>query len=120
VVKLEQQLDYPSYFDENVNRLLHIHVFHGDDMFSKFQFKAGKYNSMSLPVTSGDEAKPEETTKATATTVTTANATITTTTTMNMDASLAKFYALKMALEGNRIPGAQLVQLLNQLAAYKT
>ena len=44
VTKLEEYLDYPSHYEKNINKILHIHVFHGDDMFSKFQFKAGKYD----------------------------------------------------------------------------
>lgn len=46
VIKLFDQLDYPSYYSNNINTMLHIHVFHGDDMFSKFQFKAGKYDNI--------------------------------------------------------------------------
>jgi hypothetical protein len=46
VVKLEDMLDYPSYFDGNINKMIHIHVFHGDDLFSKFEFKANKYDQM--------------------------------------------------------------------------
>lgn len=46
VVKLDEYLDYPSHYDKNVNKILHIHVFHGDEMFSKFQYKAGKYDQI--------------------------------------------------------------------------
>ena len=48
VVKLEGLLDYGSGNTESVHSKLHIHVFHGGDMFSKFMFKAGKYNSMNV------------------------------------------------------------------------
>jgi hypothetical protein len=46
VIKLEDNLDYPSYYDNSVFKVLHIHVFHGDSMFSKFQFKLGAYDKM--------------------------------------------------------------------------
>ena len=48
VVKLEDLLDFPSANNEIVNRKLHIHVFHGDNLFSKFAFDAGKYKDMNL------------------------------------------------------------------------
>ena len=70
VVKLHDHLDYPSYFSNNINTMLHIHVFHGDDMFSKFQFKAGKYDNLNP---------------------------------YNENTNIAKFYSLKMALEGKRL-----------------
>jgi hypothetical protein len=78
VVKLEEHLDYPSYFTANIFSILHIHVFHGDDMFSKFQFKAGKYNDMN----------PDK-----------------------ENINISKYYSLKMALEGKRLPENKLVQL---------
>jgi hypothetical protein len=49
VVKLEQHIDFPSGNLESVHKMIHIHVFHGDDMFSKFQFKAGRYDKMEIP-----------------------------------------------------------------------
>jgi hypothetical protein len=48
VVKLEDLLDFPSANNEIVNRKLHIHVFHGDNLFSKFAFKVGKYDKMKV------------------------------------------------------------------------
>jgi hypothetical protein len=79
VIKLEEHLDYPSYYGENINKMLHIHVFHGDSLFSKFQFKAGKYDAL-------DANK--------------------------YDTNIAKYYALKMALEGKRIAPVELFKLL--------
>jgi hypothetical protein len=52
VVKLDKQIDFPSYFDEDIAKVLHIHVFHGSSMFSKFDFKEGKYNNMKYNVSS--------------------------------------------------------------------
>lgn len=43
-IKLNTLIDYPAFNDDSVFDILHIHVFHGDDLFSKFDFKAGKYN----------------------------------------------------------------------------
>ena len=55
VVKQTELLDYPSGNSHPASRVLHIHVFHGDDMFSKFAFKMGKYDGMN--VTASDEIK---------------------------------------------------------------
>lgn len=49
VVKIESLLDYPSGNILSIFKVLHIHVFHGDDMFSKFMFKAGRYDNLELP-----------------------------------------------------------------------
>lgn len=48
VVKLDNLIDFPSANDEDINRKIHIHVFHGDNMFSKFAFKVGKYDNMNV------------------------------------------------------------------------
>lgn len=81
IVKLSNQLDYPAYFSDVVTRMLHIHVFHGDTMFSKFQFKDGKYDQIDYN---------------------------------NFNTSQAKYYALKMALEGKRNTPNQLYGLFLQ------
>lgn len=64
IVKLFEYLDYPSHYNSDVNNIIHIHIFHGifflfflklkfkfefkgSDMFSKFEFKAGKYDKIS-------------------------------------------------------------------------
>ena len=76
IVKLEHQLDYPSYKSDEVTSMLH--VYHGDSMFSKFKFKAGKYDKNNYS---------------------------------NFNTRQAKFYALKMALEGKRNTPNQLYDL---------
>lgn len=43
LVKLENHLDYPSGNNHSIYNMIHIHVFHGDNLFSKFVFKMGKY-----------------------------------------------------------------------------
>ena len=48
VVPLPDLIDFPSGNSESVFTKLHIHVFHGEDMFSKFMFKAGKYDNMTV------------------------------------------------------------------------
>lgn len=78
IVKLEHQLDYQSYRSDEVTNMLHIHVYHGDKMFSKFKFKEGKYDD--------EDYK-------------------------NYNTSQAKFYALKMAIEGKRNNPNQLYDL---------
>lgn len=55
VLKLEDHLDYPSGNTHSIHKVLNIHVFHGDDMFSKFAFKMGKYDNMNT--TESDEIK---------------------------------------------------------------
>jgi hypothetical protein len=55
VVKLENQLDFPSGNANSIHKVINIHVFHGSSMFSKFAFKAGKYDSMNA--TDSDEIK---------------------------------------------------------------
>jgi hypothetical protein len=76
VIQLPNLIDYPSGNVEPIRSKLHIHVFHGDDMFSKFVFKMGRYDNMTVS---------------------------------NENATLVKYYALKMALEGKKLPESQLV-----------
>ncbi len=86
VVKLEKYLDYPSYYDDNVNKIIHIHVFHGDSMFSKFEFKAGKYDNIFY-----DEKS-----------------------------DVAKFYALRIAIEAKKAHPTFLTQMLSKETSQKT
>lgn len=46
VIKLETQMDCPSNIPNSIYRSIHIHVFHGYSMFSKFDFKDGKYDEL--------------------------------------------------------------------------
>jgi hypothetical protein len=46
VTKLDNQIDFPSGNEESVFQHLHIHVFHGENLFSKFVYRAGKYDQM--------------------------------------------------------------------------
>lgn len=48
VIKLNDLIDYPSANTEQVDSKIHIHVFHGDDLFSKGAFKNGKYDDMKI------------------------------------------------------------------------
>ena len=48
VVKLDTLIDFPSTNNFNPNEKLHIHVFHSFQMFSKFEFKSGKYDNMTV------------------------------------------------------------------------
>jgi hypothetical protein len=45
-------IDYGSANENNITNMVHIHVFHGDDLFSKFAFKLGQYNETHLNTTS--------------------------------------------------------------------
>ena len=48
VIKLANFLDFPSGEDGLVDKKIHVHVFHGEDLFSKFVFKVGKYDDMTV------------------------------------------------------------------------
>jgi hypothetical protein len=48
LVKLDDQLDFPSGNRQSIFLILNIHVFHGDNLFSKFAFKMGKYDNKSV------------------------------------------------------------------------
>jgi hypothetical protein len=48
IITLHNLIDYPSTELSSVNSALHIHVFHTDNLFSKFAFKDGKYAGMSV------------------------------------------------------------------------
>lgn len=49
VISLSEMMDYPSGNDHTINDKLHVHVYHGEDMFSKFAFKNGFYDKLSEP-----------------------------------------------------------------------
>ena len=49
VPKLFNYIDHPSSNPESVNDVIHIHVYHGADIFSKFAFTMGNYDNMSVP-----------------------------------------------------------------------
>jgi len=57
VVKLSELIDYPSDNTENINTKLHIHVFHGDELFSKFALKQGDYDNMTVNDTVANQIK---------------------------------------------------------------
>lgn len=57
VVKLENEIDFPSYESGSIYRVVHIHVFHCYTMFSKFNFKDGKYDNI---VMSSEQLESED------------------------------------------------------------
>lgn len=57
IVKLNNMIDYPSGNTEDVITKLHIHVYHGGEMFSKFSFKEGKYDNMTVPTENLNQVK---------------------------------------------------------------
>jgi hypothetical protein len=77
----EDQLDYPSGNRRSVMLMLHIHVFHGDNLFSKFAFKMGKYDNRTVS---------------------------------EQNLGMVKYYALKMALDGKRLPASNLTRMLEE------
>jgi hypothetical protein len=57
IVKLSQMIDYPSGNSDKITDKIHIHVYHGGDMFSKFLFKDGKYDNLTIPNENLDQVK---------------------------------------------------------------
>lgn len=57
VVRLHELIDYPATNSRPVRQVLHIHVFHGEVMFSKQKFKFGSYDSMNVSVANSEEIK---------------------------------------------------------------
>jgi hypothetical protein len=49
ITKLDKLLDFPSANEESVFKKVHIHVFHGPDLFSKFRFMSGEYDNLTIP-----------------------------------------------------------------------
>jgi hypothetical protein len=56
-VKLPKLFDQGTGSTESIDKIPHLHVFHGDNMFSKFAFKAGKYNNMTVAVEDRSKVK---------------------------------------------------------------
>jgi len=48
ITKLEKLIDYPATSQVSIFKIVHIHVYHDDALFSKFRFKDGKYDNYSL------------------------------------------------------------------------
>jgi hypothetical protein len=48
LIVLPELIDYPSGNTKFITDMIHIHVFHGNDLFSKFAFKMGQYNETHL------------------------------------------------------------------------
>ena len=78
VVRLENLIDYGSGNTESIFSKVHIHTYHGDNMFSKFVFRAGGYDLL-------DVREPP----------------------LN-SIELVKYYCLNMALESRRNSPSQL------------
>jgi hypothetical protein len=91
VVALKNYIDYPSGNEKSIFDMLHIHVYHGDEMFSKFVFKVGRYDNISVadydPLNKTSKYKYHQ----------------------------VKWFCLKMALDSKRMPADELYNmLLNQ------
>ena len=48
VVRLNELIDYPTANAESIFQKLHLHVYHGEDLFSKFLFSIGRYDNMTV------------------------------------------------------------------------
>jgi hypothetical protein len=57
LIVLPELIDYPSMNTKSIMDMIHIHVFHGDELFSKFVFIMGKYNESHLDRTKTHQVK---------------------------------------------------------------
>jgi hypothetical protein len=57
IKKLENLIDFPSNTEELVSSKVHIHVFHDNVLFSKWKFKSGGYDNMTLPISNSHLVK---------------------------------------------------------------
>jgi hypothetical protein len=57
VVKLEGLVDFNAAYTSSIFKIIHIHVFQGADLFSKFAFKAGSYNNMTVSEKDSENVK---------------------------------------------------------------
>ena len=89
VVKLEQLIDYGSGNTESIFSKIHIHTYHGDDMFSKFVFRAGGYDTLDVSESPLNEI------------------------------NLVKYYCLNMALESRRNSPEELFKMLRNVTKNK-
>jgi hypothetical protein len=97
LIRLMNYIDFPSDSDVSVFDVLHIHVFHGNNMFSKFDYESGLYNNMSLA-----DFDPLNQTPA-------------------YKYNRVKWFSLRIALEGKRTEPAELYNMLvNKTSQHKT
>jgi hypothetical protein len=89
IVKLEQLIDYGSGNTESIFSKLHIHTYHGDDMFSKFIFRSGGYDMLDVSQSPLNEI------------------------------NLVKYYCLNMALESRRKSPSELHKMLHNVTSKK-
>jgi hypothetical protein len=50
ITKLDKMIDFPSSKLVSITSKVHIHVFHGNEIFSKSKFKSGAYDWIALPI----------------------------------------------------------------------
>jgi hypothetical protein len=55
IVKLADLIDYPSGNSERVNTKIHIHCYHGQELFSKNMFRDNKYANLSVDLSKHQE-----------------------------------------------------------------
>ena len=44
IIKLNDMIDVPTDSETSIYKAIHLHVFHGNSLFSKFSFKSGEYD----------------------------------------------------------------------------
>ena len=57
VVKIDRILDFHSTSSESIHTKIHIHVYHNAELFSKFAFKMGKYDNMTVQANQTSQIK---------------------------------------------------------------
>jgi len=48
VVKLQELMDYPASDEKSIFNIIHIHCFHDEEFFSKFNFMSGQYDNLTV------------------------------------------------------------------------
>jgi hypothetical protein len=46
IVRLDNHLDYPSHSNVSINQIIALHAYHTGKLFSKYEFKLGKYDKL--------------------------------------------------------------------------
>jgi hypothetical protein len=44
IIKINEMIDVPTDTEMSIFKTLHLHVYHGNNLFSKFNFKLGEYD----------------------------------------------------------------------------
>ena len=57
IIKINEMIDVPTDTEISIFKTLHLHVYHGNNLFSKFNFKLGEYDYLYNQNTNVEKAK---------------------------------------------------------------